>query len=221
MDGGSCVGMLMGACVELAEVTAIDPGDGRITVRLLSSRTADGGFVETPALIAVPFAGVGYGALFIPAVGERVIVSFLDGDPRHPVVIGAVWHGTAAPPTSPGDADTTRYGLYTPRGNSLEIEESGGGTITLETTAGQSIVLEENGSRITLKTGGSTVRLSAGSVTIETGTVEINGAQVKVTAPAVDVEAAISTFSGVISCDVLITNTVIASTYTPGAGNVW
>jgi hypothetical protein len=27
-------------------------------------------------------------------------------------------------------------------------------------------------------------------------------------------------FSGVVQCDTLITNTVIASTYTPGAGNL-
>jgi hypothetical protein len=37
----------------------------------------------------------------------------------------------------------------------------------------------------------------------------------------VTVDAAMSKFSGVVQSDVLITNTVIASTYTPGAGNVW
>ena len=40
------------------------------------------------------------------------------------------------------------------------------------------------------------------------------GAQVKV-------NAAISDFSGIVKCDVLQATTVIATTYTPGAGNVW
>ncbi len=54
-------------------------------------------------------------------------------------------------------------------------------------------------------------------------------AEVKVTAPAgmtvtaakVTVDAALSKFSGVVNCDTLITNAVVSSSYTPGAGNVW
>jgi hypothetical protein len=30
-----------------------------------------------------------------------------------------------------------------------------------------------------------------------------------------------STFSGLVKCDVLQTNAVISASYTPGAGNVW
>jgi hypothetical protein len=37
----------------------------------------------------------------------------------------------------------------------------------------------------------------------------------------VTVDAGMSRFSGVVSCDTLITNTCIAATYTPGAGNIW
>jgi hypothetical protein len=37
----------------------------------------------------------------------------------------------------------------------------------------------------------------------------------------VKVDAGMSTFSGVVKCDTLISNTVISSTYTPGAGNIW
>jgi hypothetical protein len=37
----------------------------------------------------------------------------------------------------------------------------------------------------------------------------------------VSVNAGMSTFSGVVQCDTLISNTVISATYTPGAGNIW
>jgi len=37
----------------------------------------------------------------------------------------------------------------------------------------------------------------------------------------VTVDAAMSKFSGVVKCDVLISNSVISTSYTPGAGNIW
>jgi hypothetical protein len=46
-------------------------------------------------------------------------------------------------------------------------------------------------------------------------------AQVTVTTGMVKVDAAMSNFSGVVKCDTLITNAVVSSSYTPGAGNVW
>jgi hypothetical protein len=43
----------------------------------------------------------------------------------------------------------------------------------------------------------------------------------KVRAPVVTVEAGSADFDGVLRCSTLIADTVIASSYTPGAGNVW
>jgi hypothetical protein len=37
----------------------------------------------------------------------------------------------------------------------------------------------------------------------------------------VKVDAAMSKFSGVVKCDTLISNAVVSSSYTPGAGNIW
>jgi hypothetical protein len=36
-----------------------------------------------------------------------------------------------------------------------------------------------------------------------------------------DDKAGMSKFSGVVQCDTLVTNSVVASSYTPGAGNIW
>jgi vacuolar-type H+-ATPase catalytic subunit A/Vma1 len=51
--------------------------------------------------------------------------------------------------------------------------------------------------------------------------VSIQASQVEVKAGQVTVNAAVSNFSGMVRCDVLQATTVIASTYTPGAGNIW
>jgi hypothetical protein len=44
---------------------------------------------------------------------------------------------------------------------------------------------------------------------------------VEVSAGQVSVKAATSSFAGLVRCDVLQATTVIAGTYTPGAGNIW
>ncbi|MGE3803783.1 MAG: type VI secretion system Vgr family protein, partial [Gemmataceae bacterium] len=44
------------------------------------------------------WAGKNYGQLYIPRVGQEVIVSFLDGDPARPLIVGSVYN--AANPTT-------------------------------------------------------------------------------------------------------------------------
>ena len=39
------------------------------------------------------WSGPGWGGVFIPRIGQEVIVDFLEGDPDRPIVIGAVYHG--------------------------------------------------------------------------------------------------------------------------------
>ena len=53
------------------------------------------------------------------------------------------------------------------------------------------------------------------------GKVAVQAATVEVTAAVVKVDAGMSNFSGVVKCDTLISNAVISSSYTPGAGNIW
>jgi hypothetical protein len=51
--------------------------------------------------------------------------------------------------------------------------------------------------------------------------VTIQAAQVKVSASMVSVDAGMSKFSGVVKADTVIANSVVSSSYTPGAGNMW
>ncbi len=64
---------------------------------------------------------------------------------------------------------------------------------------------------------------SSGTVTIQApGTLKFTaGGTLDVSASMVDVKAAIAGFHGMLKGDTMMTNTIIAQTYTPGAGNIW
>jgi type VI secretion system secreted protein VgrG len=44
------------------------------------------------------WAGPSWGAMFIPRIGQEVIVDFEEGDPDRPIITGRVYHGTNKPP---------------------------------------------------------------------------------------------------------------------------
>jgi type VI secretion system secreted protein VgrG len=47
--------------------------------------------------VSLPWAGAGWGAQFLPRVGQEVTVSFVDGDPDAPLVTGRVYNGENRP----------------------------------------------------------------------------------------------------------------------------
>jgi len=48
--------------------------------------------------VSQSWAGTNWGALFIPRVGQEVIVDFLEGDPDRPIITGRVYNGLSKPP---------------------------------------------------------------------------------------------------------------------------
>jgi type VI secretion system secreted protein VgrG len=50
--------------------------------------------------VAQSVAGPGWGHLFLPRVGQEVVVSYVDGDPDRPLVTGCVYNGDNATPVS-------------------------------------------------------------------------------------------------------------------------
>jgi type VI secretion system secreted protein VgrG len=48
--------------------------------------------------VAQPWAGKGWGAFFWPRAGNEVVVSFEEGDPDQPLVVGSVYNATNMPP---------------------------------------------------------------------------------------------------------------------------
>jgi type VI secretion system secreted protein VgrG len=48
--------------------------------------------------VAQPWAGKRWGAVFIPRIGQEVIVDFLGGDPDRPIITGSVYNADQMPP---------------------------------------------------------------------------------------------------------------------------
>jgi type VI secretion system secreted protein VgrG len=56
--------------------------------------------------VSQPWAGNGYGAMWIPRIGQEVIVSFEEGDPDRPVITGRLYNATQVVPYKLPDHDT-------------------------------------------------------------------------------------------------------------------
>jgi type VI secretion system secreted protein VgrG len=81
--------------------------------------------------VAQTWAGPGWGGMFIPRIGQEVIVSFLEGDPDQPIIIGAVYNGTNVPPYSlPGEKTKSTIKTNTSPGgggsNEIRFEDAAG-----------------------------------------------------------------------------------------------
>ena len=212
----------------LAEVTSVSDPDalGRVQVRLLNYDGVADQDAAVWARVAVPFAGDRRGALFVPDVGDEVLVTLLGGDPRYPVVLGGLWNGRNAPPDRFPSDRVDRWLFVGRNGTRVAIVEAADGqeVIELHTPGGQKVdVTSASGGSVTLDLGtGTSLTLDAAGVTVQTAAkVSVQASTVQVDAGQVTVNAAMSRFSGVVQGDTLIATTVVATTYTPGAGNIW
>jgi type VI secretion system secreted protein VgrG len=48
--------------------------------------------------VSQPWAGQNWGSVWIPRIGQEVVVSFLEGDPDHPLITGRVYNAQMMPP---------------------------------------------------------------------------------------------------------------------------
>ncbi|RKG79717.1 type VI secretion system Vgr family protein [Corallococcus terminator] len=48
--------------------------------------------------VSQAWAGPGWGALYLPRIGQEVVVEFLEGDPDRPIITGSVYNGQNPPP---------------------------------------------------------------------------------------------------------------------------
>jgi uncharacterized protein involved in type VI secretion and phage assembly len=210
---------------QLAKVVSVqDPQSlSRVQVQLLGP-DADN---DAPiwARVAVPFAGDNYGAFLIPDVDQEVLVLLIAGDPRCAVVIGALWNGGTGIPETIGGQNVDRWTLTGKNGTRIAIVEAGTGQekVEIETPSGVKATLtDEAAGKITLEAAGNTITMDTDGVSVEAGAkVSVTAGEVEVSAGQVTVDAGLSQFSGVVRCDTLVATTVVGTTYTPGAGNVW
>ncbi len=80
---------------------------GRVKVQFNWDR--DGQFDDNSSCwirVSQGFAGGNYGIMFLPRVGQEVIVDFLEGDPDKPIIVGRVYNADHMPPYKLPDEKT-------------------------------------------------------------------------------------------------------------------
>lgn len=203
-----------------AVVVDVDDPDGlgRVKVRLPWVREDQGEQATAWARLATMMAGADRGTWFVPEPQDEVVLAFMAGDPRHPVVVGALWNGVDAPPEA-ADPENNVRSITSRSGHRLVFDDTAGAQrVEVTTQGGHELVLDDaSGGTITVThSGGSEIVIDAA------GTVKVTAlSRVEVSAVQLDVSAPLSTFSGVVKADSVITNAVVSSTYTMGAGNIW
>ncbi len=83
--------------------------EGRIAVQFYWDRESK---TSRRIRVAQFWAGSHRGALFLPRIGDEVMIQYEEGDPDRPVVVGSVYNGTNKVPTNLPDKKT-RSGILT------------------------------------------------------------------------------------------------------------
>lgn len=81
--------------------------------------------------VAQPWAGKKWGGIWIPRIGQEVIVEFLEGDADRPIITGRVYNGTAMPPYDlPANATMSTFKSNSSKGgggfNEMRFEDKKG-----------------------------------------------------------------------------------------------
>lgn len=167
-----------------------DPdGESRIRVRLpLIDSQGDGIWVR----VATLDAGNERGSFFLPEIEDEVIVGFLHGDPRQGVMLGMV-HSSAKPAPIEASDDNHEKGfvtrekikcLFNDEKKSFRVETPGERIFTLDDDAGEIVVEDPDGNKITLSGDGVVIESSADIQIKAGGDVNIEGTNVNLTASA-------------------------------------
>jgi uncharacterized protein involved in type VI secretion and phage assembly len=168
--------------------------EGRVKVRL---PWFDSGEVTDWCRVANLFAGNGYGSTWTPELEDEVLVGFVHGDLRFPVVLGGLYNGKDKPPRARTAANNQKT-LKTKAGHEVLLDDSSGSLgvevttshghrlrlddvsdqITLEVSGGPSIVMRKNGGDMQLKA--TSITLDATSITIKaSGTLTAKGTTIE------------------------------------------
>jgi uncharacterized protein involved in type VI secretion and phage assembly len=203
-----------------------DPDNqGRVKLTLPWAPDTGSSRYEAWARLATLMGGNNRGSWFVPDVNDEVLVVFEGGDTRRPYVVGGLWNGSDAPPaTMDGGGNNNSKVLRSRNGVKITLDDqSGQESFVCETPGGQKMTLKDGaGSVEIVDSNGNSIKLESSGVTITASAkVTVNASQVAVSAGMVTVDAGMSKFSGVVQADTVIANSVISSSYTPGAGNIW
>jgi type VI secretion system secreted protein VgrG len=130
--------------------------------------------------VSQPWAGQGWGAQFLPRVGQEVIVDFLDGDPDQPIIVGRVYNARNLPPyqlpankTQSGFRSDSSPGGSSHHGNEIRFEDrKGSEELYLHAERNLATVVEQDETRAVRGARSTTIRRNDALV-IESGNREV------------------------------------------------
>ncbi|GAB3158859.1 phage baseplate assembly protein V [Amycolatopsis sp. NPDC004378] len=145
-----------------AEVVENDGDDeGRVKVKYY---WFDKGASISPwARVSQLHAGGGYGSVFVPEVGDEVLVAFFQGDMRQPYVLGGLYNGKKKPPTAHDDGRDQKI-VRTKAGHRILFDDKEK-EITISTASGATVVLKDSGE----------ITVEAKTVTVKASDVDLGG----------------------------------------------
>ena len=136
--------------------------------------------------VAQMIAGHQWGAQFTPRKGQEVVVTFIDGNPDRPLIIGSVYNSINKPPHFPKTANGIRTHSTT-KGSDKEYNEilfddkKGKEKFKMHAQNEMEIVVDKGDQKITLNEKSQTTTIKKGNCTIEVekGTVTIKAQNIK------------------------------------------
>jgi uncharacterized protein involved in type VI secretion and phage assembly len=161
----------------VAKVTDDPEHECRVTLRFpfFDGATAESDWCR----VIEPYAGNGYGAVFVPEEGDEVLVAFVHGDMRFPIVLGGLYNGLDKPPTDRTASQDQKL-IKTKHGHQVLIDDSQGHeAIRITTAGGHELVLDDAGSTVAVTGNGVKITLEdSGTVTVQGGTVTVEADQI-------------------------------------------
>ncbi len=153
----------------------------------------DGGNAESDwCRVVQPYAGNGYGAVFVPEEGDEVLVAFVHGDMRFPIVLGGLYNGTDKPPTD-RTASRDQKLIRTKHGHQVLLDDSQGQeAIRITTAGGHELILDDASGTVAVTGNGVKVTLE------DTGTVTVQGTKVTVEAEQIALGSAAAALSPIL-----------------------
>jgi uncharacterized protein involved in type VI secretion and phage assembly len=132
----------------------------------------DDGTVTDWCRISQVYAGSGYGSVFVPEKGDEVLVAFVHGDMRFPIVLGGLYNGADKPPTARRDGQDRKM-IRTKHGHELVFDDQASqAAVRVTSAAGHVVELDDAGKAIRVRAadGGSVSVHADGAITLESST---------------------------------------------------
>jgi Rhs element Vgr protein len=111
-------------------------------------------------------ASAGFGAFFVPEVGDEVVLGYFNDDPSHPVILGSLYSSAHAPAYSLS-ADNHIKAIVTRCQSKIEFNDLGK-SIAVTTPGQNKVVLSDEGQSIRLQDqSGNSFELNASGITLD------------------------------------------------------